>query len=810
MNFYVLAPKQHLTLERKIARAQEKVRQRAEERRRKYDEEMKLLSIKDTVESSSQENNISNVSEKESVLKAPVHHEHDLVDALEVEIFHNVENDLPDGRSSEVKDETAEEILKDAIERKPEDLEVQPANFKTEGLLRTDEGVLEKDKSFIIEDVIEHDNEDEYPIHVRQRRSIDFDGEEINDNNATENIIDDTAKLEESGEKEEETIKVVDGNLSTTNETNTLLESEGFAEENQVNIVKLDETINNSPLDAAEVNNESIPKILVNIGNDLVATTDTTDVTAEAKEDNKVDENMTTTKYIIKDAPVTAADENEESCTVVKDKYLESIAVAENRVEEGLKMADDNIIEIKIVENDNIPESALAAEDVIEYNTFKSFVEEASDISALLSNNVLEKPMVTDDIIDEKKVSAEENIDTSAVFARELTDDTAGFDKEDFDKSTLAVSKVLGENTPIVEEKNTKNIVACKEKVGGEGNTDDASIASIKDDNESVKNFEENIVDNTNITVENPSIVEIKLADAEDTKEEIKLGQDLDSSLKSTENSADYVVACTSEENDQSNENFIHKTVEDVVKDTATDFPVTGVQTKDIITENVLEPLSTEESFGQNVIVNAGEDDKSKQLSIDFAPETKLEIVQQHTSGTGAKRTETTSELDVIKDNNLNETINQYENALNVASEPTSENDVIDFKVVEKPCTDNFTQNELPNGHNLDEKSDSENSVENYAVNSTSKELHTDTISTIKSSSVDSAANSSNESLIDTETIKNAESLERDIIPSSMDLETAAVTIQKVFRTFLFKSRGSTFDDSNDENQTDEDKVCNT
>lgn len=47
---------------------------------------------------------------------------------------------------------------------------------------------------------------------------------------------------------------------------------------------------------------------------------------------------------------------------------------------------------------------------------------------------------------------------------------------------------------------------------------------------------------------------------------------------------------------------------------------------------------------------------------------------------------------------------------------------------------------------------------------------------------------------------------------SAMDLETAAVTIQKVFRSFLFKSRASTFEDSvnDDNNLTDEDteKVC--
>ncbi|XP_052756441.1 putative leucine-rich repeat-containing protein DDB_G0290503 isoform X2 [Galleria mellonella] len=42
--------------------------------------------------------------------------------------------------------------------------------------------------------------------------------------------------------------------------------------------------------------------------------------------------------------------------------------------------------------------------------------------------------------------------------------------------------------------------------------------------------------------------------------------------------------------------------------------------------------------------------------------------------------------------------------------------------------------------------------------------------------------------------------------PSNMDLETAAITIQKVFRSFLFKSRASTLDDTNDEiNSLEED-----
>lgn len=105
---FILVPKRPLTLEEKIARAQQKIRERAEQRKRQYDKEMKLRSGKKNTKSkdeNSQENITKTSIEEietqiisdpvaESSLKAPVHHEHELRDALEVEIYHKPSEDL--------------------------------------------------------------------------------------------------------------------------------------------------------------------------------------------------------------------------------------------------------------------------------------------------------------------------------------------------------------------------------------------------------------------------------------------------------------------------------------------------------------------------------------------------------------------------------------------------------------------------------------------------------------------------------------------------------------------------------------------
>lgn len=104
----VLVSKRPMTLEEKIARVQQKLREKAEQRKRQYDKEVKLRPGNKNAKLNAEncqdiiakpnideiERQIISESVAESNLKAPVHHEHELRDALEVEIYHKSSNDL--------------------------------------------------------------------------------------------------------------------------------------------------------------------------------------------------------------------------------------------------------------------------------------------------------------------------------------------------------------------------------------------------------------------------------------------------------------------------------------------------------------------------------------------------------------------------------------------------------------------------------------------------------------------------------------------------------------------------------------------
>ncbi|XP_053613444.1 uncharacterized protein LOC128676977 isoform X2 [Plodia interpunctella] len=100
--------------------------------------------------------------------------------------------------------------------------------------------------------------------------------------------------------------------------------------------------------------------------------------------------------------------------------------------------------------------------------------------------------------------------------------------------------------------------------------------------------------------------------------------------------------------------------------------------------------------------------------------------------------------------------------------------------------------------HSIPEDIDYESSVTSINLDDIQ---NTNITSVLKSASIDESTDGmDNTSLIESATSDTTD----DIIlnnanNSTMDLETAAVTIQKVFRSFMFKSRASTFDD-NDEN----------
>lgn len=122
----VLVSKRPMTLEEKIARVQQKLREKAEQRKRQYDKEVELRpgnkngklnaeNCQDIIAKANIdeiETQIISESVAESNLKAPVHHEHELRDALEVEIYHKSSNDL------QTNEEVIEDLKEDLTENK--------------------------------------------------------------------------------------------------------------------------------------------------------------------------------------------------------------------------------------------------------------------------------------------------------------------------------------------------------------------------------------------------------------------------------------------------------------------------------------------------------------------------------------------------------------------------------------------------------------------------------------------------------------------------------------------------------------------
>lgn len=175
---FVLVSKRPMNLEEKITRAQLKVRDRAEQRKRQYDNEMKLRTVKRNGELKA-ENNEEIVTQPkleeieaqiisepivESILKAPVHHEQELTDALEVEIYHKPNDskskeEFEDFKMSEVKEtELINETAVDELEPnagKNDEIEVsieKPEKKSNDSTVLETDGILEKSKTSSIDE----------------------------------------------------------------------------------------------------------------------------------------------------------------------------------------------------------------------------------------------------------------------------------------------------------------------------------------------------------------------------------------------------------------------------------------------------------------------------------------------------------------------------------------------------------------------------------------------------------------------------------------------------------------------------------
>lgn len=138
-------------------------------------------------------------------------------------------------------------------------------------------------------------------------------------------------------------------------------------------------------------------------------------------------------------------------------------------------------------------------------------------------------------------------------------------------------------------------------------------------------------------------------------------------------------------------------------------------------------------------------------------------------------------------------------------------------KPAEEKSLENNSKLENHNNHNLiqsDMLSDIKEADENNTIPDNQEQIINDTpqiegtdVKVFPEQCDDSEFNNKND-IVDEGVSKNSDESTKCDNPNTMDLETAAVTIQKVFRTFLFKSRASTFEDAvnEDTNLSDEDE----
>lgn len=195
---FILVSKRPLTLEEKIARAQQKLREKAEQRKRQYDKEINLRSGKSRGENTQEmiakpsieeiETQIISEPVAENSIKAPVHHEHELRDALEVEIYHKPCDDL------QMKKEVIEDVkmpenkeIKESLDESRETGEQnnenqvpkeQPATTYNDSTMSETVVIAEKGKFFSL-----NVNEIENSVHIQNLKSAEDitenDGENV-------------------------------------------------------------------------------------------------------------------------------------------------------------------------------------------------------------------------------------------------------------------------------------------------------------------------------------------------------------------------------------------------------------------------------------------------------------------------------------------------------------------------------------------------------------------------------------------------------------------------------------------------------
>lgn len=452
---FVLVSKRPMTLEEKIARAQQKLREKAEQRRRTYDKEIELqsgnkdrkLKSENSQEIIAQPNideietQIISESVAESNLKAPVHHEHELRDALEVEIYHKSSDDsqlkeevIEDLKNTENK-KINETILDEAkvieehhIEnRAPEEKPVTTSNDST--VSETDEFSKMHKSSSMGENYIEN------PVHIRKPRSVEDFTDDVKEIEQKKSLIVQTQSAETTTPKlvteriygsEDNPQDNVDYTQTVTNESANKSERNYQAHSNQIEHETVTDVSDIEPqknetqnIIFNEVTCSTIKLAEVNQGENEVKDPLNNNIEAvnvDGMKESEGNQNMDVklSEKIINTTPETTSDEklNDES-NVVKNTANENVPDDESKPE--IKVNDkqhehyENTASIKVgsgvenyvpsVEAEVQNETIMESKTVYQYNEDESGTVEFS-LNKDVEGGIKEKELCLESFID--------------------------------------------------------------------------------------------------------------------------------------------------------------------------------------------------------------------------------------------------------------------------------------------------------------------------------------------------------------------------------------------------------------------------
>lgn len=537
---FVLVSKRPLTLEEKIARVQQKLREKAEQRKRQYDQDIKLRfgkkngkskseNSQEIIKPSMEEIEAQIISEPvaESSLKAPVHHEHELRDALEVEIYHKPSDDsktkdqeiegfkmTEKKEAKEIKetifDESRATEEQDSENQAPKEYPVTTSNnlavSETDGIKNKensssmDENVIENSvlirKPRSVEDItdIAEDNEEEIHKKVEQKKAL------VVETQSAETVT--LNQIEEKEDLDDKSHDNFDHTQAVVNES--IIKSENNDQEvsnrkELENVIDISEVV---PL-KNEIQNSNLNEVTSEIK-----------VTEVEREQNEVKDPETNSIV------VDNVDNMEES---EENKNMDMMVIEEKFKTTAKTTSDENINDERNIEQNNANENVADNFDKLEVQANEKPHEHHESLSSTKVDNSAEnygssgitklKTEVRNETIMESKEADQYNDDESGTVGFPLNQDVEGSIKvkqeclepctdkelEDISASihinnsdgTISEHRVLvvepddieDDNTPVPQQ-NVENDIDHREQKVNEDNLTDTPVDVANEDSD--------------------------------------------------------------------------------------------------------------------------------------------------------------------------------------------------------------------------------------------------------------------------------------------------------------------------------------